>query len=932
MITASISSQDIETPENPYQVKPFKGNETERPQPTQPLSELTPLKALEAEKNQLAQQLNQAEQLIRQLTDQNQTLQTALQPTRNELLRRKGWLAQQWQRLRHKFIPAKSLSTFTILPDQTPTDAAPPAPLPETMHTGCDWPNLSIEETIFGSVLIQGWAISQSGIEKVEIYLDDTRLIGSTPCQHPRFDVAQAFPNFPQADQSGFKLVWDTTDTPDGRHPLTLRFYSKNGTSSDLTGHVSLDNTTPRKTLPPALSPQTIYSGCDWPNLATAEPIFGSVLIQGWAISQAGIEKVEIYLNDTRLLGTIRCQEPRPDIAKAFPDFAQAEQPGFKLAWDTTDTPDGRYPLTFRFYSKNGDSDELTGYVTLDNTTPRKTDYQRWIEVYEPRQILEAQLEANHLAYRPLISLIMPVYNVEAAFLQKAIESVQKQSYTHWELSICNDASTAAYLKPLLDAASRQDTQLKIKHLDSNVGIALASNQALTLATGEFIALLDHDDELAPHALYEIVKLLNAHPEADFIYSDEDKLDFQEQRIEPFFKPDWSPDLFLSSNYLGHLAVIRAEVIKAIGGFRPGYDGSQDYDLFLRVSEKTAQIYHIPKILYHWRALPNSVASDPTAKLYAHPAAQKALTAYLARQQIEAEVQPATHLGYWRVKYALQTQPTVAIIIPCATNVAGLEGLTQKIIHESSYRQFEFVIIDNSQAEAVQQLGRQLAAEHPPLQILDMRHQPFNFSRFCNAAARHTSAPLLLFLNDDMAPLNPDWLTALVEHAQRPEIGAVGARLLYPDDTLQHVGVIGLPIGWMHAFRKLPAHQAGCFAFPHIIRNCSGVTGACLMTRRELFWQVNGFEEIHLPHNLQDIDLCLKLRQKGYRIVYTPYAQLYHDESKTKYERNISVASDLYEVRYMQQKWAQTMSQDPYYNPNLSRVREDYSLDLPENG
>jgi O-antigen biosynthesis protein len=588
-----------------------------------------------------------------------------------------------------------------------------------------------------------------------------------------------------------------------------------------------------------------------------------------------------------------------------------------RLGWRPA-TPEAAAPVEQIMAVRQSPSPSLT----------RALVYQLWASWQDGQGRLGAWRNLRRLSYQPLISILMPVYNPPPGFLSAALRSVRAQAYSRWELCICDDGSSDARVKAVLDEWASRESRIKLQRLPVNAGITAASNAALALATGEFIVLMDHDDELAPQALYEVARQLNL-TEADLVYSDEDKLSVHGRRYDPFFKPDWSPDLFLSCNYLNHLTVLRATLMRAVGGFQPGYEGAQDYDLYLRMIEKTARIQHIARILYHWRAVPASAASSPQAKPAAHPAAQRAITDHLARLQVPAIVEPGYVAGRWRVRYHVPDSLAVAIIIPTARSellTSCLEALAQT----TDAQKVELAVVDNSQADAVRLALTPWEGRFERVHYLDCRDQPFNFSALNNQAAACTVSPLLLFLNDDTQPLDSDWLPALVEQAQRPEVGAVGAKLIYPDGTLQHAGIVmGLFGNAGHAFKYHSADvkQPIYFDLPHVIRNCSAVTAACLMTRRAVFEAAGGFDEVHLAVAFQDVDLCLKLQQAGYRVVYTPYARLTHYESKSKTRADLLPAR--YEVRHMQQKWAAVIAHDPYYNSNLSRLNESFTLALP---
>jgi GT2 family glycosyltransferase len=523
------------------------------------------------------------------------------------------------------------------------------------------------------------------------------------------------------------------------------------------------------------------------------------------------------------------------------------------------------------------------------------------------------------LKYTPSISIATPVYNIDEVWLRKAIDSVRAQIYPHWELCLVNDASTNPRVNSVLDEYAAADNRIKVKHLDRNEGIAGASNQALRLATGEFVGLLDHDDELSPDALFEIVRRLNEDPELDLLYSDEDKLELDGRRVEPFFKPDWSPDLLLSMNYITHFSVLRRSLLEEIGGFRLGYDGAQDWDLLLRFTERTGRIAHVPRILYHWRKIPGSAAASTDAKSYAYQAAQRAIEVALPRRAREGSVE-SIWPGMFMVRYSLRSSPLVSIIIPTRDRWQLLQQCIRSIEEKTAYRQYEIIVVDNG------------STEPETLQYLDSIsarcniHQypgQFNFAAINNFGAAKAQGEHLLCLNNDTQVIRPDWVTAMLEHSQQPEVGAVGAKLLYPDGRIQHAGVVvGLGGVAAHAFRHVTGEFLhSYYGFADVVRNCSAVTGACMMVSRRVFDEVGGFDE-QLKVAYNDVDLCLRIRKLGYTVVYTPMALLYHHESASRGRHNPPGDEALFLRR-----WGDLIKDgDPYYNPNLTLSYEDWSL------
>jgi len=452
--------------------------------------------------------------------------------------------------------------------------------------------------------------------------------------------------------------------------------------------------------------------------------------------------------------------------------------------------------------------------------------------------------------------------------------------------------------------------------LPKNGGISAASNEALRIARGEFCVLMDSDDALTPHALFEMAEAIQANPHARFFYSDEDKIDTAGNRYDFFFKPDWSPDLFSSYNYLNHLTVIQTELLRSVGGFRSEYDGSQDYDLYLRVTEETKTALHIPKVLYHWRACPGSGAATRTAKMPAHTAAQRALQESFRRRDIPVTVEEGFTLGHWRVRYKIAKDYLVSILMPTGGNLELLEQCLRGLKEETSYKRLELILVDNSKADGVKKLFDRKISKEFSARYLDFRNEPFNYSVLNNRAAEAAAGELLLLLNDDVFPINHDWLEAMIEHAQRPQVGAVGVKLLLPDNTIQHAGVVaGLSGCCDHVFRRCQDMESIYFYFLQIVRNCSAVTAACLMLRKRVFQEVNGFDEKHLPVAFQDVDLCLKIAAKGYYNVYTPHARLYHLESVTKTEKVPAHT----ERMVLWERWSHILTCDPFYNHNLAR-------------
>lgn len=554
--------------------------------------------------------------------------------------------------------------------------------------------------------------------------------------------------------------------------------------------------------------------------------------------------------------------------------------------------------------------------------------YARWVRQATASRNLEEQRTFT-FSYSPLISIIMPVYNTPLPWLRQAIESVLAQSYSSWELCIADDASTDPQVKQLLEEFSGEDRRIRVVARPENGHIAAASNSALEMATGDFVALLDHDDELAPDALYWLAAELNRHPAADIIYSDEDRLDEWGRRFDPHFKPDWNPDLFYSQNYLCHLTALRMSLVREAGGFHPGTDGAQDYDLFLRCLHLSdaSRIRHIPRILYHWRAGAGSTSRSLAAKSYATDAGLKALRDHFAAIDPAIEVQQGNGATTYRVVYPLpEPAPKVSLIIPTRDGAALLGRCINSILGKTAYPCYEIIIVNNGSIKpATFALFDSLRLD-ARIRIVDSPGE-FNYAAINNLAAELAGGEVLGFLNNDLEVISPDWLTEMVRHALRPGVGAVGAKLYYPDGRIQHAGVVlGLLGIANHAHQFLRRNHGGYFGRLQVVQNVAAVTGACMVVRRELYLAAGGLDAENLPVAFNDIDFCLRLRERGYRTVWTPYAQLIHYESQsrgkdTRGESRIRLER---EGAYMRQRWGALLENDPYYNPNLSLSHRDF--------
>ena len=554
-------------------------------------------------------------------------------------------------------------------------------------------------------------------------------------------------------------------------------------------------------------------------------------------------------------------------------------------------------------------------------------DYEQW---YENHKALPEELEKQKnekWKRKPLISIVVPVYNTPQVFLRQMIESVQNQSYSEWELCIGNASPENKEMKKILEEY-KNDARIKEVEIPENKGISQNTNRAMEIASGEWIGLLDHDDLLAPNALYEIAKAVNEHPDAEVIYTDEDKVTTDlKEHFQPHLKPDFNLDLLRSNNYICHFFVASRDLIKRVGGFRPEFNGAQDYDLILRCTEQAKQIMHIPKILYHWRVHKASTADNPASKMYAFDAGKRAIEEHLVRCRTKGTVQHTKDLGFYRVKYEVCGEPLVSIIIPNKDQSEALKKCLDSIREKTSYRNYEIIIVENNSEEPETfAFYKKIAGEK--IKIVTWEGE-FNYSAINNFGVRHARGDYLLLLNNDVEIINGDWLTEMLSHCQRKEVGIVGATLYYPDNTIQHAGII-IGIGGVagSVFVGLPRAFSGYLHKASIQLDLSAVTAACMLVKRSVFEQVGGLEE-KLKVAFNDVDFCLRVREKGYLVVYDPYAELYHYESKTRGAEDTKEKIRRFqtEIEYMRSHWIGLLKKgDPYYNCNLSLTKWDYSL------
>ena len=559
---------------------------------------------------------------------------------------------------------------------------------------------------------------------------------------------------------------------------------------------------------------------------------------------------------------------------------------------------------------------------------PEEVPYGPWFEKHRPSESeLEKQREKNWKE-TPVFSIVVPAYRTPVLFLEQMIESVRSQTYPFWELCIANASPEDEQMAEVLQRYVQMDQRIHVKNLDKNLGIAENTNEAFSMASGTFVGLLDHDDLLAPQALYRMMERLE-EKEIDVFYTDEDKVTTDlAEHFQPHFKPDFNLDLLRSNNYITHFFVARTELVRNVGGFRREYDGAQDYDFIFRCVEQAGEICHIPEILYHWRTHKESTSDNPVSKMYAFEAGKRAIEGNLERCGVQAVVSHTKDLGFYQVEYPVQGSPLVSVLIPNKDQKESLKKCLDSVFEKTTYSNYEIIIIENNSTESETFAYYRELQKRSNVKVITWK-EGFNYSAINNFGEKEASGDYLLFLNNDVEVINPRWMEEMLGNCQRPEVGITGAKLYYPDDTIQHAGTI-IGIGGIagHAFLNMPRSRTGYLHKASIQMNLSAVTAACMMMKRSVFEQIGGFEE-KLTVAFNDVDLCLRTVQAGYLVVYNPKVELYHYESKSRgsEDNEEKVRRFQREIEFMRSRWITILKEgDPNYNKNLTLSKWNYSL------
>jgi len=766
---------------------------------------------------------------------------------------------------------------------------------------------------------ILGWAMSQVGIASVETFIDD-QASGIISFGEPRPDVAALYPGFPDAENCGFTGGIPMHDFEDGPHQLEIRITANDGKVARITANFELDST--------AFSTGRVLMRMDRPAPNTRLRARDRLFLAGWAISPFGMDRIEAYL-DGELQQALAYGALRPDVSRSYPFYPNVDHSGFSSILNINHLADGEHELRVRAVAQDGQEAELVIPFLIDASAPAHGEvpalteqYGAWLDKNAKTSTQMTELAARVLTATdlPSFDVIVPLTNDSLTDVQDFVASLRSQLYPNWRLLLPVSTSARDDVHTWVKDHIRQDPRIGYAPVESGEDPVALVNAALGAVKGDWVAMFDTSVRLQPDALADIALDIREHPEAMLLYTDQDRVDTQiGMRWDPFFKPDWSPDLLLSMNYVGEAVFYRADLMRDLGALTGSTLDGAEYDLLLRATEQAAEIRHLPRPLVSIAA---KLGEIPVPSVLAREESRVAIASALARRGIAGHVESGNTDEAWRVRYAIEGEPGVSIVMPTGGKMQFLVPCMTDLLEKTTHKNLQIVVLDNSGGTEVAEYLATLQEEHPEIVRVPIDLQPFNFSALVNAAIPHITEPYTLMLNDDITVISPDWIEAMLEHAQRPEIGVVGAKLLFPDGTIQHCGVILGPYeGTGHAFKFYPGDDSRYFGLPNVIRNYLGVTFACAMMRTSVLKQIGGLDAENLPIAFNDVDFCLKAVELGLRNVYTPHAVLTHHESVTK-----KVIAKPTEIGHLRQRWAAYIKHDPYYNPNLTRRAEDATL------
>lgn len=837
-------------------------------------------------------------------------------------------LEQEIRRLGGTVPPAPVFTLESANGTAAAIDAQPaPAPIPSTSEATQQYPILGRVESpsrepgvVTDQMLpIVGWALSQAGIDRVETFIDE-QPSGMITYGEPRPDVTALYPGFPGAEHCGFTGGIPMTDFSDGPHHLEIRITASDGKVARIAADFEYDST--------AFSSGRVLMRMDRPAPNTRIRGGDRLFVAGWALSPHEIDHVEAMI-DGEALPNPAYGALRPDVSRSYPFYPNVDHSGFSSIINVEHLADGDHELRIRAIAEDGRDAELVIPFVIDATAPAHGEvpalteqYATWLEkrAMNPAAVTELASRVLTATNLPSFDLILPISTQQVADIQDAVASVRAQLYPHWRMLLPVSSSARDDVQAWARDQIRQDPRIGYALVEGEDNLVKLVNAASAAVSAEWVAVIDSSHRLQSEALAEIALDLREHPEAQMLYTDHDRLDPKiGMRWDPFMKPDWSPELMHSMNYLGDVVFYRADLWSQVGTLRGSVLPGARYDLALRGSEQATGIRHLPRVSYSIASELGTLPEPTEAEL---SESIDALQAAADRQGGMARVEPGYRPGTWRMRHTIEGEPGVSIVMPTGGKMQFLIPCMEDLLHKTTHRNLQIIVLDNSGSIEVEAYLDSLADEHPSILRVPIDLQPFNFSALVNAAIPHITEPYTLMLNDDITVITPDWIEAMLEQVQRPEIGVVGAKLLFPDGTIQHCGVILGPYeGTGHAFKFFPGEDPRYFGLPNVVRNYLGVTFACAMMRTSVLREIGGLDAENLPIAFNDVDFCLKAVELGLRNVYTPHAVLTHHESVTK-----KVIAKPSEIGHLRQRWSAYIKHDPYYNPNLTRRGEDASL------
>ncbi len=770
-----------------------------------------------------------------------------------------------------------------------------------------------------GVLVVSGWTLTEAGDATIEVFVNGASR-GTVPYGEPRPDAAALYPGFPAGASCGFLGEISVGELPNGMYESTIRISASDGSQAELTTSFEIDND--------AFETGRVIGRLDQPHRGAIFAPTETVIISGWVLAPSGIQRIEGFI-DGKARGRIDYGVLRPDIAKRRRQYADADHCGFTGTLQLHGLTQGSHELRILIAANDGRELELPTRIeveaagTVHGGLPAiNRQYRAWIE----RRAAHLD-NAGHESARPEICLsfeaVVPLNGDCADALDATVTSMRAQTHRDRRLVLVDSEEPSDAARAYARHLAREDG--RVSYRERRIGSVVDElNAVITESAADWIAILPSGVILSPIAISSVARTVVANPETRLVYSDDDRIDPDTTvRWNPFFKPDWSPDLLSSMNYLGPLVMFHRQTVLAMGGLREGVTGAEAYDLALRVTERTDRVRHVPDVLVTTIA----TAPGPGESWHAsdwRESERQALEDALTRRNVDGVVERGLHPGTWRVRYALPDPPGVTAVIPTGGKLDMLRPCLADLLERTDYPNLEILLVDNSEGDAVECLVEELSVQFSGLRRLINPLEPFNYSALVNSALPYVTTPFVLMLNDDITTIDPGWLRALVEHAQRPNVGIVGAKLLYPDNTIQHAGVVLGPFGGsVHAFKRLPGDEPGFFDLPDVVRNVSAVTFACAIVDRDLFGVIGGLDEDNLPVAFNDTDFCLRTREAGYEVLYTPHATLHHHESVTKV-----VIAHPREIEFLRERWGHVIDHDPYYNPNLTRKGEGTHLDM----